>query len=224
MKKVKILCSTGTSKQDYLEAVAAAGGEGILRVEETDDEGFDGLLLTGGVDIHPRYYGEEVAGAVEMDPLRDEAELALAAAFVRAGKPILGICRGCQLLNVYFGGTLCQHLPTADEHTPEGEVYRPHPVKTVAGSRMATLLGAAPTVNTAHHQAAGRIGDGLTVTAWTGNVPEALEHTSLPILAVQWHPERTTGRHAQPGMADGHVIFDHFIALCAERRRADGEG
>jgi len=128
---------------------------------------------------------------------RDAAELEVLDAAVAAAKPVLGVCRGMQLVNVARGGTLCQHLRGDAGHTPEPGTFGAHPVRIAAGTRLAGILGANGSgvdVPTAHHQAIERLGDGLVATAWAADgVIEAVEPTSADggqfLLAVQWHPE-----------------------------------
>ena len=118
------------------------------------------------------------------------------AAFTAAEKPILGICRGLQALNVFFGGSLYAYIP--GHQSPEGDILH----ATRAVGELAELVGTAPLVNSNHHQAVHRLGAGLSVRQWAGDgVIEGICHTALPILAVQWHPERLrTG-------ADGAAVF-----------------
>lgn len=149
----------------------------------------DGLVVAGGADVQPVRYG------AEPDPRtgppareRDAWELALIQAALASGTPLLGICRGMQLLNVALGGTLVQHL---DGHTGGLGVFGRHTVKPVPGTRYASAVPEETGVPTYHHQAADRIGDGLVVSAYAADgTPEALE---LPgehwVLGVQWHPE-----------------------------------
>ena len=162
----------------------------------------DALVLTGGGDIDPAAYGAAPhprTGGVSAG--RDQAELELLAAALAAGLPVLGICRGLQLLNVARGGTLHQHvadLGTAGDsgHTPAPGTFGSHPVRVAPGSLLAGILAAdGPlAVATAHHQAIDRLGDGLTATAWAQDgLVEAVElaggeHHPF-VLAVQWHPE-----------------------------------
>jgi putative glutamine amidotransferase len=186
---------------NYAEQVAAAGGIPVLLpplpgIATTVDR-IDGLLLTGGGDIDPGTYGAEPHPATSrVSTPRDAAELELLDAAVAAGKPVLGVCRGMQLINVARGGTLCQHLPNGAGHTPEPGTFGEHPLKVAAGTRLAGILGANGTgvdVPTAHHQAIDRLGDGLVATAWAEDgVIEAVERTDTGgsfFVAVQWHPE-----------------------------------
>lgn len=187
----------------------------------------DGLLITGGADVDPARYGEEPAGAHAPDPGRDQLDAeAVAVAWERA-VPILGICRGLQVLNVLRGGSLVQHL---DGH--EGGPYPSAPLMThelglIDGTRLATILGGAGTltVNSFHHQAvtAGRLADGLRVAAEAHHgsmtLVEGLESTDPDrwVVAVQCHPERS---ESTPRAFDG--LWAAFVA--AASARAGGRG
>jgi gamma-glutamyl-gamma-aminobutyrate hydrolase PuuD len=159
----------------------------------------DGLVLTGGGDIDPATYGElSHPRTTRVSPERDEAELAVLAAALAAGIPVLGICRGLQVLNVARGGTLCQHLPEEAGHTPPPGTFGSHRVRLAPGSRLAQIHGALAgdfefDVATSHHQAIGRLGDGLVPAGWAlDGVIEAVELDPGEhpfVLAVQWHPE-----------------------------------
>lgn len=188
---------------DYPASIAAAGG---LPVELTRDadvaaiiERLDGLVLSGGADVDPSRYGHEPDDNLgHTEPDRDEWELALFAAARQRGVPILAICRGAQLTNVALGGSLKQHLE-ADEgsgHPRWNDNVRDaaHEVNVVEGSLLSTLVDATIGVNSLHHQAIDRLGDGLVATAKAPDgVIEAMELPGEDLLAVQWHPELLGG-------------------------------
>lgn len=170
---------------------------------------FDGLVLTGGGDLAPSYYGQSPeTDTLAIDPARDQEELALLAAFAARGKPVLGVCRGVQVLNVFFGGTLVQHM---EGH---GGGVR-HTVQALPGSRLRAWCGAAFETNSYHHQAVDVPGRGLRVTARsTDGTAEGLEHRSLPVFGVQWHPERQTAATCMDTPDGQEALFAGFAALC----------
>lgn len=220
MGKVRLLLSGNTKLNFYVDAVTAAGGEATAQYLPAEDTSYDGLVLCGGNDVDPKYYNEPVDGSVNIDLPRDEAEFRLLDAFVKAGKPVLGICRGHQLINIYFGGSLYQDIPEAELHTNRADFYCTHEVSAVKGSRMEKLYGERFTVNSSHHQAAKRLGEELVPTAyWQGQYIEAFEHTELPILGVQWHPERMCCSQKRENTADGLKIFKAFVEVCKEKQR-----
>ncbi|MFI9331275.1 gamma-glutamyl-gamma-aminobutyrate hydrolase family protein [Kitasatospora sp. NPDC052868] len=180
----------------YLDAVSRAGGTPVLLPPQ--DGGverligaLDGLLLAGGADIDPARYGAEPHPRTgSPQPHRDRWESDLLAAALDRDLPVLGICRGLQLLNVALGGDLRQHLPDQSHQDPpatyvrRGVVIRPD-------SRLGEILGPVAQVSCYHHQAVGRLGTGLRATAWSAD--ENVEALELPgrafTVAVQWHPE-----------------------------------
>ena len=169
---------------NYRRAVEKAGG--FVRFGG-DASVCDALLLPGGGDIEPWRYGQPNTASVGLEPARDAAETALIREFALQGKPILGICRGLQMINVYFGGTLLQDIPG---HSAANGIDRLHTVRC-APSPLRDLYGARHIVNSAHHQAIDRVGSGLIPMQWSPDgIIEAVCHRSLPIWAVQWHPER----------------------------------
>lgn len=192
----------------YTEAIQAAGGRALLLpidpadAEHPDEvlEGLDGLLLPGGADVDPARYGHGPHVALgPISPMMDDVQLALANAAIAADLPLLGVCRGMQVLNVAAGGTLHQHLPDVvgdEEHRrvpgslgPENE----HPVDLEPSSLAAQASGSAqPMTRSHHHQAVDRVGSGFVVTGRDrrDRVIEAIERPdSTFCLGVQWHPE-----------------------------------
>lgn len=219
MRKLKILLSGGLNAQNYIDALEGVGGEAVTKYLPEVDTDYDGLILCGGSDIHPKYYGEEIAGSVGIDEKRDAVEFALLKAYVDAGKPVLGICRGCQLINVFFGGSLYQHLPEYAMHQGVGGDAI-HQVTASEGSILHGLYGDTFAVNSSHHQAVKVLGTDLRATAyWNNQYVEAYEHLTLPIFAVQWHPERMCFGNARTDTVDGAGIFEQFIDLCGRSQK-----
>lgn len=220
MSLPKILVSAKPKKENYINAIEEVGA--IPCLNEEYDDSFDGLVLCGGSDIHPSYYNEEMDGSRNIDEARDKQEFALLKAFVEAGKPILGICRGCQLINIFFGGSLHQHINNAAAHT-SGAVGLDlvHNVIAEKGSVVQKLYGDTFPVNSSHHQAVKKLGKNLKITMHSkdDHFVEGIEHTSLPIIAVQWHPERMCGEHLRKDAVDGSKIFEYFINLCKAQNR-----
>lgn len=169
-----------------------------------------GLLLPGGGDIHPRFYGGVREDCREVDEARDQRELSLIAAFLAAGKPILGICRGLQVLNVALGGDLRQHVEGHGQVRGTDGLHA-----TRASGFLRDLYGSRFTVNTAHHQALGRLGRGLQAVQWTADgVVEGAAHRSLPLWGVQWHPERLEEGGRRRDTVDGGRLFSFFLEQC----------
>lgn len=192
---------------DYSHAVLAAGGAPLLIPTPQSREslerildGLAGVILSGGPDVHPGRYGEEpAAGLGEIDEALDRMEIALARLAAERGVPLLGICRGVQVLNVALGGSLYQDIasqvPQAICHTPKADKsVLTHTVQIERGSLLARILGKREIrVNGKHHQAVRDVGSGLRPVARARDgVIEALEHPGKPfVLGVQWHPEGT---------------------------------
>lgn len=219
---LNILLSSGTSgAENYELALKALGACPTTHYCPAVDTSYDGLLLCGGSDVAPARFGQENHGSVGIDLARDEAELALIHAYLAAHKPIFGICRGHQILNIALGGTLIQDLPTDERalHTPEPPKKRDkvHPVRAAKGSLFETACGTSFSVNSAHHQSLDELGAGLIPTLWAedGTV-EGMEHRSLPILCVQFHPERMSLSHRREDTVDGLFLFRHFLSLCEQ--------
>jgi putative glutamine amidotransferase len=189
----------------YFQGVTGAGGVAILLppqpvnsdVVERVLDGLDGLVITGGKDVDPAAYGQAPHPATdEPGRQRDAWEFTLLGAALKRELPVLGICRGAQVLNVALGGTLHQHLPDVIGHSGHqagNAVFTTLPVRTVPGTRLAALIGESVDAQCYHHQAIAELGDGLIVSAWDADsVVEAVEFPGDGfVLAVQWHPEES---------------------------------
>lgn len=211
-------------KSKYVQSLARAGAE-TKWIDLSDPKGAareaaqcDGLLLPGGADIEPALYGQsrtEQCGKPK--PIRDAAEPMILEAFLQTGKPIFGICRGVQLLNVYFGGTLHQDIKRTQAYKHSDFLSRArstHPVQIEQDSKLYAILGENEiSVNSIHHQAVDQIGSGLHVSAVSADgFTEGLElPTHRFCLAVQWHPEHMSRKSAQQ-----RLLFDAFVAACGE--------
>ena len=208
----------------YLSSVVNAGGVPLLlspligsAMAARALDAADGLVLTGGEDMDPAWYGAEPSPLLH-PPSRDRDlfELALFAAARQRGMPILGICRGIQVVNVAMGGTLYQDLPSerpgpVDHNPPTARTDRSHPVRILPGSRVAAALGRdRVTVNSFHHQAVRDLAPGLLASGWTEDgLIEAVETADGEpwLLAVQWHPEEM---HAE-ARAPEHGLFRALV-------------
>lgn len=202
----------------YINAVRCAGGVPLPGDCPSPDGTCDGLLLCGGGDPDPKLYGQKNWGSQPPDDCRDRAELALLEAFAQAGKPIMGVCRGIQMINIFWGGTLVQDLPEQvrvfHKH-PDRDLI--HPVRTAPDSLLARMYGETMAVNSAHHQAVDRLGRGLRAIAWSeGGVIEAVEHENGLVLGTQFHPERMSYAYRRRDLDDGEPILREFLARCRE--------
>lgn len=179
---------------------------------------FDGLLLCGGGDMDPSFFHQENQGSAGIDIPRDETELALFHAFYAAGKPILGICRGHQVINVALGGDLIQHIgdDLCHFHTysKDHQGDKAHAVVAAEDSWFHKTFGRVFIVNSSHHQAVGKLGKGLSPVLWSETkIVEAVEHESYPLISVQFHPERMMCDQARPDTVSGAPVFERFAAL-----------
>ena len=232
MKKPLILVTASNSviedmnvvrlNHEYVNAVVKAGGIPVIVGSPFGlDEMVgiaDGLLLSGGVDVDPALFGQEVLnGSVIVDRDRDDLELALIEKYSKTGKPVLAICRGLQVLNVAFGGSLVQDIRTWCGAVHSGTE---HQVDVEKGSLLSRLTGRAELmVNSYHHQCvpAGGLADAFVpVATWTGygvTMVEAFEQPDYPLLAVQWHPERAYLN------AEGLSNMDSLFSWLVEKAR-----
>ena len=215
--KPRILLSGNGKRDNYIDAVNNCGGIAVPQYCPDVSSEYDGLIICGGNDIDPAYYNEKMNGSVNIDAKRDMAEFALAKAFAEKKKPIFGICRGCQLLNVAFGGNLYQDISNASEHCSFSDYDLVHKVTVKNDRFLYKMYGAEFYVNSFHHQAIKEIGNGFDVLATADNTTiEGIIHKELPIFGVQWHPERMCFANKREDTVDGAEIFNFFIKLCKE--------
>lgn len=205
--------------ENYVDAVRRAGGRPalVLPGDDTPPEEllkpFDALLLVGGGDVDPARYGQEPHATIYgLEPDRDDLETELLHAADRTGLPTLAICRGMQVMNVAFGGTLIQHLPDHDAYllhgTPSGRDHLAHDVKAAPGSRLAEAAGEEVlTCSTHHHQGVAHVGEGLSPTGWSEDgLVEAVERDGGWMLGIQWHPEDTASEDPRQ-----QALFDALV-------------
>jgi len=181
----------------YVEGVMLAGGRAVLLPPDDRDADvlrtLDGLILAGGADLGPSCYGAEPSPRTVSDTHRDAGELPLTRAALAADLPILGICRGMQLLVAAAGGTLHQHLPDVlghEKHRPAPGVYGTHDAEFEPGSRIAGLMGEDREIHCYHHQGVADPGTLRVTGRAEDGLPEAVEDPDRRfVLGVQWHPE-----------------------------------
>lgn len=180
--------------------------------DDYDIDECDCLLIPGGADVTPELYGQqpdETVGKTDVD--LDKMQLDLIDKFVQKKKPIFGICRGLQLINVYFKGTLIQDLKTDINH--KWIALRKDRFHEITNTDyMAEVFTEKCLVNSSHHQAIDKIGNGLiAVSHSSDNVIEAIRHETLPVYAVQWHPERTILTYAKDDLVNGSKLLQYVL-------------
>lgn len=214
-------------KHEYYEAILRAGGIPVLlpNVEAAEAikeqiNSIDGLLLTGGGDMHPNHFGQKPhskLGPTTRD--RDNFEFEAFGLAINDEKPVLGICRGHQVINIAMGGTLYQDLscinrPTLRHADPRQTTKVFHKVKIARGSKLYKILGSSDIeTNSSHHQVIDKLGSGLEAVAWAPDgLVEAVEHSRYNfVIGVQWHPEGIMKRQ------HSRRIFAAFVKKAAER-------
>jgi putative glutamine amidotransferase len=206
----------------YIESLKRAGAVPVLIPPQPENaadlaETLDGILLAGGDDCDPSEYGEEKHPSCEtMDPRRQKNDLGLARLARERGIPTLGICLGVQVMNVAAGGTLIQDITSDIDHASEPSDRHRHDVHIDAATKLGRILGDQEfNVNSSHHQAIGRVADGLRVTAKAPDgIVEGLEDPSHPFyVGVQWHPED------MPGESSASAIFGAFVEAARKYAR-----
>ena len=209
------------AQSKYIESLARAGA-GMRWVELSDPEQAvqdaltcDGLLLPGGGDMDPKFYGQaRIPACGEPNLLRDAAEPLLLRAFLAADKPVLGICRGIQVMNAALGGDLYQDIKPFEHLPHNGHWAKVHTVTVRRGTLLSRILGQDTVlVNSQHHQAVDRVAPGFTLAALSEDgIVEAIEKPDAGFcLGVQWHPEWLSD--ADPAMQS---LFDAFVNACSK--------
>lgn len=214
----------------YMDAIAAAGGIPVMmgtpKLVDEYAEICDGLLITGGESVHPARFGKTFDELSYGDPniahnlkagcntVRDEMEFAAFNAFYKKNKPIMGICRGHQLVNAALGGENMLNFPR--RHRFEHSEGIEHQIVTESGSILNRIYGDKVLVNSFHRDCATSVGEDVIVGARSEDgIIEAIEHKTLPIFSVQFHPERMRGENPFPlAGPDGTKIFEYFLSLC----------
>ena len=229
MRPLTIGVTRCSKLDDYVTSVEQTGARArVLEVTESPRKvvaEIDGVLLTGGGDVDPVFYGEDRHPLThDAEPGRDEFEIDLARRAMSDGVPLLAICRGAQVLNVAAGGTLVQDIPSSVDSDLSHAITEPkdlacHAISIVAGTRLASVLGdrmdaaCGCRVNSRHHQSVGKTGDGLVVSARAEDgVVEAIEKPDVPFcIGVQWHPENFW----QSG--EFRPLFEAFVRAARDR-------
>ena len=231
--------------KEYGDCIRLSGGialgAGDYRAIEEYAEFGDGLIIPGGPVMHPSRYGGIVTNFMELagfSQTRDDFDFAIFEAFYKAGKPILGIGRGLQVINVALGGTLIRDIP--QRLTSENQIvedsnrkfaivdgtpgdfshhWGTHRISLKVGSKLAGLMGTEAVVNSFHRQALDKLGEGLTATAFSEDgMIEAVEHESRPIIGVQWHPEHACEDYTRGRYEQDPRIYEMFINMVKEGR------
>jgi putative glutamine amidotransferase len=230
---VKILCTSRVTDnnrlyilQSYIDALKAVNADAYICSygNDTDEAAsiFDGLLVTGGGDVNPDLYHAAREPATHTEPdFVDYTDIALIKSFIKANKPIFGICRGIQIINVALGGTLIQDLNTCGKDIIENYHYQSkqmpavetgrtaHNAMFAPGSLLYSIFGSQYPVNSYHHQAVDQVADGLNVTCYSDDgIIEGFEDLARNLFAVQWHPERLI--HDKKHLE----LFRRFINMC----------
>lgn len=212
MKKI-LIAGYPEKTGNYEKALRDLGACPVTSLHVPDSEEYDALLLPGGGDIDPLLFGQLNNGSREIDTALDRIQMMILKGFIWTKKPVLGICKGIQLINIFFGGDIIQHLPSYKTHEYIGhdQIHKSH---AEGKSFLAALYGLEFAVNSAHHQGLGAAGRNISyIQHAEDGVVEGLLHDTLPVIGVQWHPERMCSDHAVPSLPDGSRLFHYFLDL-----------
>ncbi|MDE7222389.1 MAG: gamma-glutamyl-gamma-aminobutyrate hydrolase family protein [Acetatifactor sp.] len=196
---------------NYEAFLVRQGQSCLTSLSVSDLSACQGLVFPGGGDITPAFFGERDRGSRSIDTELDILQLQALEYGIQRRIPILGICKGMQIINVGVGGSIIQDLPTADFHRYiQADQY--HEVVNLPGSFLYRLYGESMVVNSAHHQGLGKLGKGLQVISRCpfDQCVEAVCHESLPLIGVQWHPERLDPARTE---VTGAVLLSYFLSL-----------
>jgi len=212
MTKIAIIKTKKVS--NYIKAYKSLGIDLTVIDSRVNPFDFDSLIVPGGVDVNPKLYNEENNGSIRIDNELDKLEMEVIDDFVKANKPILGICRGLQIINVYFGGNLIQDIEQKETHTPSDNQDKIHEIEIKGDNFLKELYGRRFVVNSYHHQAIKRLADNFEILAKSDDgIIEAIKHKELPIIAVQFHPERMVNDLRGSSEVDGIKVLEYFLTM-----------
>lgn len=212
MKKI-LIAGESDKTTNYENAFRNLGALPVTSLHVPFIEEYDALVLPGGGDIDPLLFGQINKGSRTINPELDRIQFFILKSFVKEKKPILGICKGMQLINIAFGGDIHQNLNTASYHEYI-EKDQIHPSCSHKDSLLSQLYGCQFNVNSAHHQGCWHPGHHIRYIQYANDgVIEGLCHCHLPIIGVQWHPERMCFDHASDEFVDGSILLSYFLSL-----------
>ncbi len=203
---------------NYIDALEKTGIVPVVSLSLSDTtensiDDYDALLLPGGDDVDPSFFGQENNGSRKIDRELDLAQMKILDSFVKAKKPVVGICKGCQLINIYFNGDIFQDIKNNVHHQSFNGKPVKHTAVTKPGNVFCDLYGEQEIiVNSSHHQAIDQLGEDLIACQYSDDgVVEAICHKTLPVIGTQWHPERMAYDKHMEGEADGTLIFKYLL-------------